>query len=359
MGRPGKQIVASAEQRLLLERLLKNRTQPAALYLRIQLVLQCMEGKSLGEIAAQNKVTSKTVSWWRDRYIAHGLDGLRDKPRSGRPRQYTAAFQETILGKLEEQPPAGHAVWTGSLLAQATGYSKHAIWRFLRAQRIALARRRCWCISTVPEFAAKAADVVGLYLTPPENALVLCVDEKPKIQALERRCGYAVSSDGRLVQGLESTYKRHGTLNLFAALEVATGRIHARTTPSSEKSKGGFLSFLESVLAGFPESDAMEYHVIMDNHSLHKRHEKWLAAPPNVFFHYTPPSASWLNMEEIRFGILRLKSLRGASFTDTAQLAEQIMAFQKAYNETAQPFVWKKREIRGAQLSSSVRNFRN
>ena len=211
MGRPGKQIVASAEQRLLLERLLKNRTQPAALYLRIQLVLQCMEGKSLGEIAAQNKVTSKTVSWWRDRYIAHGLDGLRDKPRSGRPRQYTAAFQETILGKLEEQPPVGHAVWTGSLLAQATGYSKHAIWRFLRDQRIALARRRSWCISTAPEFAAKAADVVGLYLAPPENALVLCVDEKPKIQALERRCGYAVSSDGRLVQGLESTYKRQAS----------------------------------------------------------------------------------------------------------------------------------------------------
>ena len=115
------------------------------------------------EIAAQNNVTSKTVSCWRDRYIAHGLDGLRDQPRSGRPSQYTGPFREIILGKLEEQPPAGHAVWTGSLLAQATGYSKHAIWRFLRDQRIALARRRSWCVSTDPEFAAKAADVVGLY----------------------------------------------------------------------------------------------------------------------------------------------------------------------------------------------------
>ena len=359
MGRHGKKIVASAEERLQLERLLKNRTQPAGLYLRIQLVLQCMEGKSLVEIAAQNNVTSKTVSCWRDRYIAHGLDGLRDRPRSGRPSRYTGQFRETILGTLEEQPPAGHAVWTGSLLAQATGYSKHAIWRFLRDQRIALARRRSWCISTDPEFAAKAADVVGLYLAPPENALVLSLDEKPNIQALERRTGYAVSSDRRLVQGFESTYTRHGTLNLFAALEVATGRIHARTTPSSEKTKVGFLAFLESVLAGFPASDTVEYHVIMDNHSIHKRHEEWLAAHPNVFFHYTPTSASWLNMVEIWFGILTLKSLRGASFTDTGQLAAHIKAFQNAYNETAHPFVWKKREVRGAQLSNSVKNFRN
>ena len=361
MGRPTKQIIASEEERLWLEGLLKNRNQPAGQYLRVQIVLHCMEGKSLAETAALNKVTQQTVSLWRDRYIAHGLDGLRDQPRSGRPSQYTDQFRETILRQLEEQPPAGHAVWTGSLLAQATGYSKHAIWRFLRGQRITLARRRSWCISTEPEFAAKAADVVGLYLAPPQNAVVFCVDEKPNIQTLERRCGYAVSSDKHLVQGYESSYKQHGILNLFAALEVATGGIHAQTTPSSEKSKVkvGFLSFLESVLAGFPASETTEYHVIMDNHSHHKRHGKWLSAHPNVFFHYTPTSASWLNMVEIWFGILKLGALRGASVTDTAELAAHIKAFQDAYNETTHPFVWKKREIRGAQLSSSVRNFRN
>ena len=168
-----------------------------------------------------------------------------------------------------------------------------------------------------------------------------------------------MSSDRRLAQGYESTYTRHGTLNLFAALEVATGRIHAQTTPSSEKTKVGFLAFLESVLAGFPSSATVEYHVIMDNHSIHKRHEKWLAAHPNVFSHYTPTSASWLNMVEIWFGILTLKSLRGASSTDTSLLAAHIMAFQNAYNDTAHPFVWKKREIRGTQLSNSIMNFRN
>ena len=125
--------------------------------------------------------------------------------------------------------------------------------------------------------------MVGLYLAPSENALVLSLDEKSNIQAWERRTGYVVSSDRRLVQGYESTSPRHGTLNLFAALEVGSGRIHARTTPSSEKTEGGFLVFLERVLAGFPRSDTVEYHVIMDNPSIHKRHEKWLAAHPNVF----------------------------------------------------------------------------
>ena len=193
-------------------------------------------------------------------------------------------------------------------------------------------------MSTELEFAAKAADVVGLYLTPPENALVLSLDEKPKIQ-LERRSGYVVSSARRLVQGYESTYTRHGRLNLFAALEVAPGRIHAQTTLSFEKTKVGFLSFLESVLAGFPGSDTVEYHVILDTPRIHKRHENWLAAHRNVFFHYTPPRASWLNLVAVWFGILRLKSLRGASFTDTGQLATPIKAFQNASNEPARPFL--------------------
>ena len=265
--------------------------------------------------------------------------------RSGRPVKYALDFKAAILAKLEEKPPAGYAPWDGPLLAAETGYSRQAIWRLLRSQRLCLARKRSWCVSTDPGFVAKAADVVGLYLAPPENALVVCVDEKPNIQALERATGYVVSSDRKWVRALESTYKRHGTLNLFAALEVATGQIHGKTTEPAKKTRPGFLEFMGEPLLEWPDSGA--YHVIMDNHSIHKRHGLWLDHHPNVFFHYTPTRASWLNRVEIWFGVLTLKSLRGASFSSTQKLGAHLLAFQKAYHETAQPFVWKKREIKG------------
>ena len=170
--------------------------------------------------------------------------------------------------------------------------------------------------------------MVGLYLSPPESALVICVDEKSNIQALDRSTGYATSADHKLVRALESTYKRNGTLNLFAALDVATGLIYEKTTAPSKKTKKGFLEFLDELLSELPDSG--EYHVIMDNHSIHKRHELWLDSHPNVFFHYTPTSASWLNMVEIWFGILTLKSLRGASFSTTQELGAHIKVFQDA-----------------------------
>ena len=357
MARPARTIDCTPEQRIELEAILKSRKQKSGMHLRVRMVLQCMDGWKINDIAKANRVTSATVMLWKNRYIKHGLEGLTDCMRSGRPPKYAQDFKATILAKLEEKPPAGYAQWDGPLLAAETGYSKHAIWRLLRSQRICLARKRSWCVSTDPLFAAKAADVVGLYLAPPESALVICVDEKPNIQALERTTGYAVSSDRKLVRALESTYKRNGTLNLFAALEVATGQIHGKTTEPAKKTKKGFLEFMDELLFDLPESE--EYHVIMDNHSIHKRHGLWLDEHPNVYFHYTPTSASWLNMVEIWFGILTLKSLRGASFSSTQELGAQIKAFQKAYNKTAQPFVWRKRKIKGSQLTNSVKNFRN
>lgn len=160
-----------------------------------------------------------------------------------------------------------------------------------------------------------------------------------------------------MIHGLESTYKRQGTLNLFAALEVATGIINGDVTKCEEKTKKGFLKFMDELLLELPS--APEYHVIMDNHSIHKRHEAWLEEHPNVFFHYTPTSASWLNMVEIWFGILGRRSLRGKSFTSTNELGEHIRRFIDSYNKTAHPFVWKKREIHGSQLKNNVRNFCN
>ena len=198
-------------------------------------------------------------------------------------------------------------------------------------------------MSTDPEFVTKAADIVGLYLNPPENALVISIDEKPSIQALERATGYVETDSGKIVRGYRSTYKRHGTLNLFAALEIATGAIHTQTT--KYKRRVEFLEFMDRAVAELPEDK--EIHVIVDNYCIYKKNEAWLSQHTNVFSHYTPTSASWLNQVEIWFGIMSRKTLRGASFKNTEELRKAIEAFVNAYSKTAKPFVWRKREVKG------------
>ena len=223
------------------------------------------------------------------------------------------------------------------------------------AKKASTRRHRSWCVSTDPQFAAKAADIIGLYLNPPENALVLSVDEKPSIQALERATGYVQTSSGKIVQGLKSTYKRHGTVNLFAALEVATGMIRGKTTQT--KKRVDFQAFMSEIIADQPTD--RHIHVILDNYCTHKRNETWLAAHPNVNFHFTPTSASWLNQVEIWFGIFTRKALSGASFRTVEQLKQAIQDFTAAYNQRAAPFVWRKREVKGAQLRHTIINLRN
>jgi transposase len=213
---------------------------------------------------------------------------------------------------------------------------------------------RTWCISTDPEFATKSADIVGLYLNPPENAIVLCIDEKPSIQALSRRTGFIRTSNGKIVRAIKSTYKRNGTQNLFAALEVATGIIHGKTTKA--KKRIDFLSFMDDLMEGLPSEENVHYHVILDNYCIHKRCDEWLAANPNVSFHFTPTSASWLNMVEIWFNILSRKVLRGASFDTTCALSDAILGYIRAYNVTAEPFVWRKREVCGLQIKDNLSN---
>jgi len=357
MARPARRVICDEATKAKLIEIARSRTQQSGLNLRVKIILQCLEGKPIKEIASACNVNATTVIRWKNRFIEKGISGLSDQSRSGRPATYQKEFKQSVLEKLEQPPPAGFAKWDGGLLSRELGYSKHAIWRLLREQRISLARKRTWCISTDPEFVAKAADIVGLYLARDEKALVVCVDEKPNMQALEFRTGYAVSSDRKLIRGLQSTYKRNGTVNLFAALEVATGKIHGKPTDSSQKNKQGFLAFMDELLAELPNAE--EYHVILDNHSIHKRHELWLEEHKSVFFHYTPTSASWLNMVEIWLGILARKSLHGASFASTEGLSEHIRKFIEDYNQTAKPFVWKKRDVRGAQLTNNMRNFCN
>ena len=181
------------------------------------------------------------------------------------------------------------------------------------------------------------------------------MDEKPSIQALERASGFVFTSSGKLVRGLKSTYKRHGTINLFAALNVATGTIRSKITTT--KKRPDFQAFLDEVVADVPAD--REVHVILDNHCTHKKNDDWLAAHPNVHFHFTPTSASWLNQVEIWFGIMTRKTSRGASFDSIDQLTQAINDFIAAYNDKAAPFVWRKREVKGSQLRNTVVNLRN
>jgi transposase len=356
MSRVAAAIHCTAEDRQELERLSKSRTDEARMVERAKLVLGCLAGRRNDDVATEFGVQAATVGTWRKRFAAEGLVGLRDRPRPGKPPVYPASeLRQRILKQLEAPPPAGLAGWDGGTLAQVLEVSDDVVWRVLRKEGIQLRRHRSWCVSTDPEFAAKAADVVGLYLSPPQNALVLSVDEKPSIQALERKTGYVCTSSGKVVRGLKSTYKRHGTINLFAALNVATGEIRSKTTAT--KKRPDFQAFMEELVADSPEDQ--QIHVILDNYSTHKKNHEWLAKHPNIHFHFTPTSASWLNQVEIWFGIFARKTLSGASFASIDQLVQAIEAFIASYNQSASPFVWRKREVKGSQLRNTIVNLRN
>lgn len=345
----------SETDRQVLQEWARSRTMESRLVERARIVLGCLEGTPVNTVAESLQVRPNTVIDWRRRFEREGVAGLRDRPRPGKPPRYTAEFRRQVLAALEQPPPRGQAQWDGPTVARHLRQSVHAVWRVLRKEGICLARQRSWCVSTDPEFAAKAADIVGLYLNPPQQALVLSVDEKPSMQALERRTGYVETSSGKIVRGFKSTYKRHGTLNLFAALEVATGTVHTQTT--AQKRRIEFLEFMDRVVEGLPAGK--DLHVILDNYCIHKKNDAWLAAHPNVSFHFTPTSASWLNQVEIWFGILGRKALRGASFCNLEQLRQAIEDFVAAYGPTAKPFLWRKREVKGSQLRNTIVNLRD
>lgn len=322
---------------------------------RAQMVLGCLDGRRVSEVASACRTRPNTVIKWRQRFVNGGLAGLRDAARPGAKPVYGADFRNRVLALLEQPPPAGQSCWDGPAVAAALDGSVHAVWRVLRNEGICLQRQRSWCVSTDKEFAAKAADIVGLYLSPPEKALVISVDEKPSIQALERKTGYVETDNGKIVRAYKSTYKRHGTLNLFAALEVATGQV--KTAVTQLKRREEFLLFMDQVAADV--AVGQELHVILDNYCTHKRCDAWLAAHPNVHFHYTPTSASWLNQVEIWFGILSRKALRGLSSKSTSELCQAIEAFVAAYSKNPKPFKWRKRDVKGSQLRNTIVNLCN
>jgi transposase len=342
MSRQATQINLTDEERRTLEQWLRSSTTEQRLVVRARIILSAAKGDDTKRIAEQLRLRPATVSKWRIRFGRHGLSGLQDAPRPGARRLYDASTEKRILALLDQDPPTGYATWSGRLLAKELGdVSKHQIWRVLRRHGIHLQRRRSWCISTDPEFGAKAADIVGLYLDPPENAVVICVDEKPHIQALERAQGWLRLPNGKSLTGFNHGYKRHGTTTLFAALNVATGQVKAGHYKRRRRRE--FLDFMNEVVADYPER---EIHVILDNLNTHKpKHDGWLARHPCVHFHYTPTHASWLNQVEVWFSILSRLALKPASFTSPRQVRNAIDLFLAAHNKDAAAFEWRKRQV--------------
>lgn len=335
-----------------LESWTRASTTPQRQVLRAKIILAAAAGQDSATIAGELRIRPNTVGKWRRRFAAKGFAGLVDDARGKPGQRYDETVRKRILEKLKETPPPGFSQWNGRLLAQAlSGVSTDYVWRVLRAERICLQRRRSWCISTDPEFAKKAADIVGLYMDPPENAVVICVDEKPHIQALERAQGYLRFPDGRTMTGFSHEYKRHGTSTLFAALEIAVGQV--KIAHRSRRRRREFLDFMNDVVADHPE-DA-EIHVVLDNLNTHKpAHDRWLARHPKVHFHYTPTHASWLNMVELWFSMLSRHALRGASLRSVRQLRQLIDAYATATNADPRPFEWHKAEVFQKPVSQNI-----
>lgn len=351
MSRQATIVILTKDDRRTLESWIRSGSTEQRLVSRARIVLAAADGEATMKIAERFKVYPTTVSKWRMRFAANGIAGLSDAPRSGSPERYGEETERRILSMLDQPPPSGYSAWSGELLAKALGdVSADYVWRVLREHGIQLMRRRSWCISTDPEFAAKAADIVGMYLAPPENAIVLCVDEKPSIQALERAQGWLGLPNGKAITGFSHEYKRHGTTTLFGALEVATGQVKAGHY--NKKRRREFLDFMNEVVSGYPEG--MEIHVILDNLNTHKpKDDRWLGRHKHVTFHYTPTHASWLNQIEIWFSILWRQCLRGASFTSPRQVRQAIDQFIEAYSETAHPFEWKKEVVHQRRLRNN------
>lgn len=340
-------VVLTLEERRALDALAGSRKSEARMRERARIVLLAASGLGSRAIAREVSCTPGTASKWRVRYARDRMGGLSETGDRGAEPKYGPEHRKRILAMLDQPPPAGYSNWTAPLLArELVDIHEQYIWRFLRAQKIDLSGRKSWCQSTDPEFVPKAADIVGLYMSPPDNAVVLSVDEKPSIQALERAQGYLKLPNGRAMIGQSHDYKRNGTTTLFAALNVGTGHVTGRHYKRRRRLE--FLDFMNRVVK---QHQGKEIHVILDNLSTHKpKRDRWLARHPNVHFHYTPTHTSWLNQIEIWFSILSGKSLSGGSFESVAELMAHIDSFIDSYNQEARPFVWTKSIVHQKRL---------
>lgn len=315
----------------------RSTTMQAGLVMRARIVLAAGAGEANEHIARQEGTTRTTVIKWRARYQDKGLDGLVDHPRSGRPRQVD--HRDVVAATLTPPPKKlGVTHWSTRLLARHLGIGDATVARAWREYGVQPWRVETFKFSTDPELVAKVTDVVGLYLDPPQNAIVLCVDEKSQIQALDRTAPMLPMQPG-LPQRRTHDYKRHGTTTLFAALEIATGKVTGACKPRHRHQE--FLAFLQQVARAYPEG---ELHLVMDNYATHKKAEvkAWLARNPRIHVHHTPTSGSWLNLVEVWFSLIERQAIHRGSFGSVKELNVKIRAFIDGWNDRCHPFVWTK-----------------
>jgi transposase len=336
MGRAAVAVELSSEERAELSRLLRAPSTPQQIALRARIVQRAAEGATNTEIASELGTSPPTVALWRGSFAREGIAGLSDRPRSGRPRTIDEATDTRVSAKTRERPPAGASHWSVRALAREVGLAPSTVARIWREHRLKPHQTRTFKYSTDPELEAKVIDIVGLYLDPPEGALVLCVDEKTQIQALDRTQPILPLRPG-LPEGRTHDYKRNGTTSLYAALEVATGQVLTECHPRHRAAE--FLAFCRRIVRERPTG---ELHIVLDNSSTHSTPEvtRWLARHRRVRFHFTPKGASWMNMVESWFSILTRRSVRRGSFASVPELIAAIERFVLAYNEHARPFVW-------------------
>src|SRR6266536_3347035 len=334
---PSSAFTLSDADRVILESWTRSSTVSAGRAERARIVLVVADGAGTSGAARRLGLSRPTVIKWRDRFAAHGIDGLDDEPRSGRPKTIDDAA--IIAATLDAPPDAlGVTHWSSRLLGKHLGIGDATVARAWRKYRVQPWRRETFKFSTDPELETKVRDVVGLYLNPPTNAIVLCVDEKSQIQALDRTAPILPLRAG-LPEKATHDYQRNGTTTLFAALEVATGKVTDQCYDRHGKTE--FLDFLNKVAKAYPRR---ELHVVLDNYHTHKPAEinAWLAKHPRITLHFTPTSGSWLNLVEVFFGIITRQAIRRGSFNSVKQLVAAIATFIEGWNQRCHPFIWTK-----------------
>ena len=332
-------VELTAADRAELESLANRRKTAQALALRARIVLGCASGVHNKDVAAQLGIDPVTVSKWRRRFLAAGLDGLRDEPRSGAPRTVDDARIEAVITRTLESLPSDATHWSSRGMARASGLSTSTVQRIWRAFGLQPHREGTFKLSTDPDFVDKVRDVVGLYVAPPAHAIVLCVDEKSQIQALDRSQPLLPMRPGQIAKRTHD-YTRHGTTSLFAALDIATGHVIGKCYPRHRATE--FRKFLDEIEANVPAD--LDVHLVMDNYATHKAPiiRDWLVKRPRWHVHYTPTSASWINQVERFFALLTERQIRRGVHRSLDALHTAIVSFIEHHNTQPKPFRWTK-----------------